>query len=89
MDMNKGLCLFEVETILSVRERGRMPNSPLENLEINLDTLKDRPFDTEPIQMSNKVYYQKKVEDIKQVVMKLEEKAKQMDKQNKVGGSQP
>jgi len=49
MDMNKGLCLFEVETILSVRERGRMPNSPLENLEINLDTLKDRPFDTEPI----------------------------------------
>ena len=53
-----------------------MPNSPLENIEIDLDTLKDCPFDTEAIQMSNKVYYQKKAEDIKQVVVKLEEKAK-------------
>lgn len=48
--------LFEIETILSVRARD-MPltnNSPLNNVEINLDILRDKPFDSEGISITHK-----------------------------------
>lgn len=54
-DLAIGMKLFEIETILSVRARD-LPNNnnlPLQNVEINLDILRDKPFDTEGIQITH------------------------------------
>ena len=52
--MNIGLKLFEIETILSARARGELPSIPLNNVQIDLESLKDKPFDMEGIQMNYK-----------------------------------
>ena len=48
--------LFEIETILSVKERGiEIPNEPIkdESFQLDLDSLKERPFDTEGFKVEN------------------------------------
>ncbi|KAL4472088.1 hypothetical protein ABPG72_001086 [Tetrahymena utriculariae] len=73
-DLAVGMKLFEIETILSVRARDLPNNSnqPLQNVEINLDILRDKPFDTEGIQVTHKAEISKQAGDVSDIIKKYQ-----------------
>lgn len=64
--------LFEVETILSVTARGADLDyiTPLQEVEIDLSALSNRPFDTDGLQVSHDARLKTSVEDISATIEK-------------------
>ncbi|KAL4469643.1 hypothetical protein ABPG74_004896 [Tetrahymena malaccensis] len=73
-DLAIGMKLFEIETILSVRGRDQpiSNNQPLQNVEINLDILRDKPFDTEGIQVTHQAEINKQAGDVQDIIKKYQ-----------------
>ena len=65
--------LFEIETILSVSARDiplAYTGAPLENVQVDLNSLKDKPFDTEGLQANHAAGLKHSVEDIEETLKK-------------------